>query len=239
MFSNPYELNYSKVKTYSDCPILYKYKYVEYKRAPLIPEASLGISLHRALERYHKVGKKSLEALIDAYIDSWVTAGFHNAHQEVEFFGKGRKMLEHFWDYDKNCKNEIMYAEKRIKFTSGKWTIKGLIDRVDKHPDGSFEVIDYKSGFEIKTEKDVSKDFQLGIYALGLKKDFGIKVKSLSIYLLAYDKKITVPYDDSKESEILKKLTDTGEEMLKEDYKPNTQHCKICIFKKTCPFSIA
>ena len=36
MYSDVYELNYSKIKTYLECPVLYKYKYIEGKREGLV-----------------------------------------------------------------------------------------------------------------------------------------------------------------------------------------------------------
>ena len=32
MYSDVYELNFSKIKTYQECPVLYKLKYIEGKR---------------------------------------------------------------------------------------------------------------------------------------------------------------------------------------------------------------
>ena len=40
MYSDVYELNYSKIKTYMECPLLYKYKYMENKREGLVPASS-------------------------------------------------------------------------------------------------------------------------------------------------------------------------------------------------------
>ncbi len=45
--------------------------------------------------------------------------------------------------------------------------VKGFIDRIDRHPDGSIEVIDYKTG-KTKSQTDCEADDQLSTYALAL-----------------------------------------------------------------------
>lgn len=237
MFDNSYELNYTKLKSYLDCPLSYKYKFIDRKRPPLNANASLGLSLHNALDIYFRNNKTNLDDLLNAYIDNWVNAGFKTEQSQVEFYEKGKKLLETFWNTDKQRRSEVIYTEKNFEFNHGKWIVRGTIDRVDKTSDGKWELIDYKTGPEIKTQKELSKDFQLAIYAIGLKRNFDITPHYLSIYFLAYDKKVTVSYDKTTESEILKKIEDIGEEILKSDFKPRTQYCPICPFNKMCSFS--
>jgi RecB family exonuclease len=43
----------------------------------------------------------------------------------------------------------------------------GVIDRIDRHPDGSIEITDYKTG-KPKSQKEVDEDDQLSAYALAM-----------------------------------------------------------------------
>jgi len=43
----------------------------------------------------------------------------------------------------------------------------GVIDRIDRHPDGTIEITDYKTG-RSKNQEDVDKDDQLSAYALAM-----------------------------------------------------------------------
>jgi RecB family exonuclease len=50
-------------------------------------------------------------------------------------------------------------GERRLK-------IGGKIDRVDKLPGGKIEIIDYKTGANIPTQKQIDHDLQLTFYTL-------------------------------------------------------------------------
>lgn len=237
MFADDYELNYTKLKSYLDCPLSYKYKFIDFKRPSLNEYSSLGLSIHKALQIYYENKENTWESLLDAYIDNWQHIGFEAPRKQVEFYEKGINMLKKYWKQDRTRKSEVVYVEKNFEFAYDKWTVKGIIDRVDKNPDGSWELIEYKTGPEHRTQKEIMYDLQLGIYALGLKKNLDINVDYLSVYLLAFGKKITVKYDKSSQSHILKKICDLGDEIIKGDFKPRTQYCPRCSFNEVCPFA--
>ena len=66
--------------------------------------------------------------------------------------------------------------ESRFEFeiddpkTGEKHTLSGIMDRIDKNADGSFEIIDYKTKRKCPAKKDIDSDLQMSIYQLGLLK---------------------------------------------------------------------
>ena len=94
-FSDPFELNFSKVKAYLACPYLYKYIYLERKYAPHTPFSALGISVHRALDRYHSKGGDFGDLLL-FYDEGWHHHGYETPQQALEFYARGRKILENY-----------------------------------------------------------------------------------------------------------------------------------------------
>ncbi|MEM7623556.1 MAG: PD-(D/E)XK nuclease family protein, partial [Planctomycetota bacterium] len=53
-------------------------------------------------------------------------------------------------------------------------TLRAKIDRVDRAPDGSFRIIDYKTGRETKSKLSPKEsDLQLGVYAMAARSYFG------------------------------------------------------------------
>ena len=88
MYSDVHELNYSKIKSYQECPLLYKYKYIDGRKEGLVPASSLGVSIHRALEQYHRHSNDPSE-LLSYYDDCWLGAGYSSAAEQMEYYLKG------------------------------------------------------------------------------------------------------------------------------------------------------
>jgi len=83
----------------------------------------------------------------------------------------------------------ILELEKHfvLDFNIGreKHYLSGIIDRIDAFNDGRYEIIDYKTGKRVPSQKDTDKDLQLSIYALGLLSlwpQLNTKDISLSLY---------------------------------------------------------
>lgn len=236
MIFDPLELNYSKVKTYLDCPALYKYMYVDQKRPPLTAPASLGISIHKALEDFHR-GGDSLEDLLDSYDGSWLGAGYADAHEQVEYYEKGRAMLKRYWEIERDRKSMVAYIEKNFEFPYGKWRIKGTIDRIDQHPDNTWEIIDYKTGTELADEAALSQSLQLGIYGIGVSRSLGLVPSKITFWFIAFSKKVSVDYDPSREEAVLRKFSETGEKILAGEFEPRHFNCPFCSLKPHCSLS--
>ncbi len=237
MIFDPLEINYSKIKAYLDCPFLYRYIYVERKFAPQTPFSSLGLSVHRALARYHAAGK-DLSDLLAHYEDAWLNYGYSTAQESMEFYNRGAGVLENWWLYSQNNRAETIYSEKKFEFPFGKWRVKGTIDRVDRLGAGLVELIDYKMGFEGKTSKDVSSSLQLSMYAIGLSRALNLKVGAIAYFVLSGPEKISVPYDPSTEEATLGLVGGPAEKMLALDMSRKGE-CSRCPTRKFCPESLA
>jgi putative RecB family exonuclease len=237
MIFDPYELNYSKIRAYLDCPFLYRYIYVERRFTPPTSFSSLGLSVHRALASFH-ARKGDLGDLLAYYEDAWLHQGYSTPQQSMEFYNKGAKVLEDWWLHYQQNPAQVIYSEKSFEFPFEKWRVKGTIDRVDRMPGGFVEVIDYKMGFEGKTGEDVSGRLQLSIYAIGLSRALKLKVGAMAYFVLTGPSKISVPYDPSGEEAILNLIRETGDKMLALDLSRKGK-CERCPIRKLCPESTA
>ncbi len=230
------ELNYSKISTYQNCPILYKYKYIEGKKEGLSASGSLGVSLHRTLEMYHEKGNND-DLILDYYNDCWIGGGYKNAQEQNEYYLKGKQILANFIALQKKCKGKTESSEKEFIYSDEGWTIRGKIDRVDRFPDDSFDVIDYKTGIEMDKDYDVKNSLQLAIYTLGARKAWGMKKGRSSLWLLAFGEIISTNFDDFNDEKTLETIISIGKKIVDEEFYPNTEYCEHCGFKNRCPYS--
>ena len=234
MIFDPYELNYSKVHTYQDCPLLFKHIYVDGKRAQLTPLSSLGISVHKALEAFHADECSSQEEIISCYDDVWLGAGYKDAQEQMEHYIRGKRMLQAYARSEEERKSLVTCVEKMFDFPYKQWRIKGTIDRIDRHPSGEYEVIDYKSGPEIRTDAELACSLQLGVYALGAKMALGITPSLLSWLFLYHEKRLTAVYDAKSDEMVLEQFVKAGEGILARKFEPRHEFCAICPMAHAC-----
>ena len=233
MIYDPLELSYSKVKAYLHCPALYRFLYVEQKRGPYTAMSSLGTSVHRALEAFHS-RPGDIDDLLESYNANWIGAGYAGPQEAMDCYQKGLGMLSRYWELEKDRKSAVRYVEKDFGFKFGKWTVRGTIDRIDSLADGSWEVIDYKTGLEVKTPGQVAESLQMNMYGMGASRGLGITPALLTIFYVARGETVSCPYDPAGGEKFLGILRETGEKILGGDFSPDYSFCGVCGINKIC-----
>lgn len=230
--NNFFELNYSKINSYNFCPFLYKFIYIEGKYTPFNAYSSFGLSIHKTLDKYAK-NKGDFNDLLIYYEECWRHEGYNSPSEMMEFYLKGKKILENFWLREQSKNSEIIFSEKDFEFDLDEFKIKGTIDRVDRLKNGKIELIEYKTGNEERDIERLKNDKQLAIYAVGLKRCYNLVPDYISFYLLSLDSVVTVDYDVINENKILEYLKDIGKKIINGDFS-RKGNCNICIIKNLC-----
>lgn len=233
MQSDPHELNFSKIKTYRECPLAYWHKYIDGKKEGLVPASSLGVSIHRTLEAYHAQSNDPSE-LLSYYDDCWMGAGYGNAGEQMEWYLKGKRMLEIYAQREYERKTTVDSTEREFIFQEGEWIFRGKIDRIDKYPDGSWEVIDYKTGADVDTQAPVTDSLQLGIYAVGARRAWHMQQGKASFYFVAFDQVQSAPFEAFDEQKIIDIFIETGKKIVAQEFPANHAGCPNCPFKNRC-----
>ena len=78
-------------------------------------------------------------------------------------------MLEGYRSKDSNRACKVLMAEAQFTVKMGRHTLTGTIDQVRQHPDGTLELVDFKTGKTAPSQAFVDIDYQLGIYAYALR----------------------------------------------------------------------
>ena len=231
------ELSYSKISAYNFCPWKYKLLYEDGFRTPPTPQISLGQTIHRTLEKYHQEKKLTMDAMLETYDEQWVNDGFTNAQQTVHYYEKGQKMLEQYFEFSQNRKSEIVKIEQEFKVPIGKRILRGIVDRIDRLPDGTYEVIDYKTHAEMWDTARIDNDLQLTLYSIGCKRGFDIQPSVLSYFFLAHSALVSTHRSVEQEEKALADLEIVAQKIEQKNFVADTKNCYRCDFKMTCKYS--
>jgi DNA helicase-2/ATP-dependent DNA helicase PcrA len=148
--------------------------------------------------------------------------------------------LESYQKWSSSNPNEIVALE--LKFTTyiGGFKINGLIDRVEKTPDGEYVVVDYKTG-KGKTKVDAPNSPQLNLYALALKEnpDFGkYPVKAMFFFVEKPEGEQFIEYDvDPEKIQEVKSILEGYVAAIQEkkfDATPGMKTCEWCEYSDIC-----
>ncbi len=236
----PLRLSFSRINTFQMCPLKYKFQYLYQIAEPLSHQLSFGSSVHNTLNSFYQEIKKghspSMNRLKELYEKHWIPLGYtsrahHNKRKE-----KGWETLEQF--YKTNSKKWVIpeHIERpfTLKIPSG-LTVTGRIDRIDRLPDGTFEVIDYKTG-SMKDQKDADKNLQLSIYALACQNIYKVPVSKLSLYYLEDNQKISTTRSTDQLTATETELETIAKTMASSDFAatPSPFLCKFCEYRLIC-----
>jgi DNA helicase-2/ATP-dependent DNA helicase PcrA len=136
--------------------------------------------------------------------------------------------------------NEIVAVELPFTIHIAGFQVNGVIDRVEKTPDGEYVVIDYKTGGKNK-KVDAKNSHQLNLYSLALKEnpDFGkYPVKAIFFYVEKAEGEQLFEYDvdPDKVAEIKGILEEQVKLIVDKKFEatPEMFTCKFCQYSDIC-----
>jgi putative RecB family exonuclease len=167
-------LSPTKITAFLACPLKYRWTYVDprgkwYLRAK--PYYSFGATMHKVLQRFHDsgdAGVQTVEQAVQAVSSEWVGAGYPTPEEAEQARADGQAVVQAYVESALRAPPEgrVLFLERILRLDLGPFALLGRVDRVDEMPDGSIEIIDYKSGrLEVESE-DVREDIAMCCYQL-------------------------------------------------------------------------
>jgi DNA helicase II / ATP-dependent DNA helicase PcrA len=229
-------LSASDIDTYRICPL--KYKFARVFRIPQEPtiHQRFGIVVHQVLERFHREGGGSLAALMELFEASWRRSGLGDSDDERQFRERAVEALERYWRQDRDSDAEPVWIERSFAFRLGPHLLRGRVDRVDRRPDGSYELIDYKTG-KAKTEADLREDVQLSLYQMGARESWRLETSAQSYLYVLTGERVPVEHSEEELDRVRATVTDIAGGILKQDFEPtpSPEVCSFCDYRIICP----
>jgi DNA helicase-2/ATP-dependent DNA helicase PcrA len=229
-------LSASDIETYRLCPL--KYKFARVFRIPQEPSINqrFGIALHQVLERYHQGGGGTHEQLMQLFEASWRRCGFGDANDDLQYRQKAIAALRRYWEIDQAREAELAWVERSFAFKIGPHLLRGRVDRVDRLPDGTHELIDYKTG-KPKTADDLRQDIQLSVYQMGAREAWGLETSAQSYYYVLDNEKVPVEHSKEELDRVRTTVTEIADGIMSHQFepRPSPELCAFCDYRIVCP----
>ena len=156
-------VSYARIATYNSCPRRFKLIYMDRKSGEGLNERwySGGRGFHNVMEAYLKLQLQLEHRLISNLEYNEVIRGRRWYFSEA--WGEERKKRRRRVRF--TCRTfpkdvEIVAVEKELSFKVNNIKFYGIVDLVLKYPDGTIEIVDYKTGIRLPVKE------QLEIYSI-------------------------------------------------------------------------
>jgi putative RecB family exonuclease len=246
----PVSLTPSKVASFKDCALAFRFSAIDRLPEPPSPSATKGTLVHRALELLfceapaHRTLATALSCLGTARREMASDPEFVglelDAEAEALFAGEAEALVRRYFELEDPTSVRPIGLELRLEVVLGSLTLRGVIDRLDLDPDGGLVVTDYKTG---KVPGVIHEQGRLGgvhFYAFLCEQLLGRRPVRIQLLYLSQPVAIVArPSDQSlrameKRALAIWKAVETACE--RDDFRPHPSRlCDWCSFREYCP----
>jgi DNA helicase-2/ATP-dependent DNA helicase PcrA len=234
-------LSATDIDLYLTCPLKYKFARVFSIPNPPTVNQKFGILIHNVLQRFHVDGATaSREGLVEMVETGWRRAGLGESLDEVQFRERARAAMDVYWEAEQKSDSEPVWLERQFEFRVGPHYLRGRVDRVDRRPDGTYEIIDYKTGKKVEPDR-TGGDIQLALYRLGAQEAWDVDASTLSYYYVLEGAKVEIGAGSDDRERVERTALEVGEGVMGQDFepRPSPEVCSWCDFRTVCPASEA
>jgi putative RecB family exonuclease len=250
VFPVPRTLSPSKVASFTDCALAFRFSAIDRLPEPPAPWSTKGTLVHSALEKLHVLPapERTLDAglaALDAAADELRTdpdyTGLElDAEAERTFHDEAAELVRRYFQIEDPRTIEAIGLELKMEATIDGVRLRGIIDRLELDADGELVVTDYKTGSvpsELHERKRLSG---VHLYSLLCEELLGKRPKRVQLLYLRQPVAIlTEPSDQSTRGtrRTLAAVWQAVERACeREDFRPKPSRlCDYCAFQSYCP----
>jgi len=261
--SLPPAFSHSQFALYRECPLKYAFQHVYQVPVPEEERRAyfeFGAVVHDAFETFSRARRDALAAgepppdesdLRRIFDERWQPEVLGDVQTAASYLRRSEPILRAFYQRQLRSLAEALLFEQgfTVDLDGGgvepPIRVRGFIDRLDRHPDGSIELIDYKTG-RAKSQLDVDRDPQLTLYALAVREgairdpvtgDRLATPSRLTLYFTETDQWLTTARTDEQLDQARDELVALGRRIRSGDFAatPDPWRCGRCEYRRMCP----
>ena len=246
----PSSLSPSKVSSFKDCALAFRFSAIDRIPEPPAPAAMKGTLVHRALELLFvgpaatRTPQRATELLSVAAeemrsSDEWNELALDDA-TATAFFADAALMLGRYFTLEDPTAFEPIGLELMLAVEVGGVLLRGIIDRLDL-VDGELIVTDYKTGRAPSESQEMARLGGVHFYSLLCERLFGRRPTEVRLMYLGASPQVIVarPSEQSTtglERKVAAIWTAVERACQTEDFRPKPSHlCNWCSFQQWCP----
>lgn len=246
----PTSLSPSKVASFKDCALAFRFSNIDRLPEPPSPSATKGTLVHRALEllfcepAHTRTVPAALECLDRARVEMATDPDFVglglDAEAAAQFAADAEILVRRYFTLEDPTTVHPIGLELRLEAKVGSLTLRGVIDRLELDADGGLVVTDFKTGKVPSVMHEQSRLGGVHFYAFLCERVLG--QRPARIQLLYLSEPVAIVAEPSAQS--VRGLEQRMSAIWKaveracanEDFRPRPSPlCNWCSFQDYCP----
>ena len=246
----PSSLSPSKITSFRDCPLAFRFSVIDRIPEPPSPWASKGTLVHRALELL-MLRPPEQRTLTEAWAD--LARARTELADDPEFTGleltdddlaafhaDAERMVERYFELEDPATIRPIGLEVMLSARLGGLLLRGIIDRLELDDDGELVVTDYKTGKAPREGFEQARLTGLQFYALLCEEVLGQRPAKVQLLYLSTPESIAATPTESMTRGIRQRSQAVWQAVERactlDDFRPRTGPlCGYCTFKPYCP----
>ena len=246
----PSTLSPSKVATFRDCGLAFRYSAID--RLPEAPTvaASRGTLVHAALERLlglapdERTEARALSCLADAAEafrtePDFTGLGLDEA-EEARFLTESEALVRRYFELEDPSTIRPIGLELLLEARVGDVRLRGIIDRLELDEDGGLVVTDYKTGRAPSVQAEQGRLGGVQVYAYLCEQSFGVRPARIQLLHLAEPVRIVAIPTEQSTRGLARRIEAIWAAVERacadEDFRPRPgRGCSWCSFHAYCP----
>ncbi|HMC52586.1 MAG TPA: PD-(D/E)XK nuclease family protein [Acidimicrobiales bacterium] len=250
-FPVPTTLSPSKIASFRDCGLAFRFSVIDRLPEPPSPAATRGTLVHRALERLFwevPAGQRSPEAARAQLAAAWeelqsvpdFTGLGLSADEAQAFRSEAEQLLGRYFELEDPDRVNVVGVELMMEAEVGGVVLRGIIDRLELDAAGEFVVTDYKTGRAPNISHEQARLGGVQFYALLCEQVLGRRPSRVQLLYLNDPLAIVAVPSDQSIRALQSRTKAVWAAVVRacdtEDFRPRPGPlCDWCAFRAYCP----
>jgi DNA helicase-2/ATP-dependent DNA helicase PcrA len=260
----PKQFSFTQLAAFDSCPLQYKFAHV--LRLPVFgkPQFSFGRTMHLTLEAFLTELKRrgsseqgqlfaepaassdtptaalpvTLDELMAMYDEHWQDEWYPDRPTKEKYRQKGRDLLGDFYRQCESDPPQVHALEQDFSVKIAGQSVRGQIDRIDRLPDGTVELIDYKTGAAKDPDKlETGPKRQLLLYQVAALRALNLRPSKLTFHYLEGGTRVSFIGQDKDLEKLEDYMGGIIERIKEKDFPPKPGwQCQHCDFRAICEY---
>ena len=247
----PSSLSPSKVASFTSCALAFRFSAIDRLPEPPSAPAVKGTLVHRALELLfvdpapRRTPDRAAECLAQATeelrsSEEWEALALDEVDAR-RFVTDAQAMVDRYFALEDPTAFDPIGLELKLELDLDGLVVRGIIDRLDRTPEGDLVVTDYKTGRTPREQQESARLVGVQIYALMCERLFGVRPAAVRLMYLGREPQVitSTPTEQSTRAvgRRLAAVWDAVERACeRDDFRPRRSPlCDWCGFRRFCP----